>query len=73
MSWELSTNLVGPGLEGGESSRPKLLAIVRRSSVWIEWWWKLGSQSLSLMLKSPIMTIVFSRSLILLRKTWRAD
>ena len=32
-SRRLSANLVGPGFEGGESSRPKLSAIVMRSSV----------------------------------------
>ena len=34
----LSANLVGPGLEGGGSSSPRLSAMVSRSSVWIEWY-----------------------------------
>jgi len=34
----LSTNLVEPGFRGGESSRPRLSVIVRRSSVCMEWW-----------------------------------
>jgi len=33
----LSVNLVGPGLDGGDSSRPRLSAIVSKSSVCIEW------------------------------------
>ena len=33
VSHGLSANLVGPGFEGKESSRPKLSAIVIRSSV----------------------------------------
>jgi len=32
----LSANLVGPGFKEGESSRPKLSAIVMRSLVWEE-------------------------------------
>ena len=32
----LSANLVGPGFEEGDSSRPRLSAIVMRSSVWKE-------------------------------------
>ena len=32
----LSVNLVGPGFKDGESSRPRLSAIVIRFSVWIE-------------------------------------
>jgi len=39
----LSASLVGPRFEGGESLRPTLSAIVIRSSVRIEWLWKLGS------------------------------
>ena len=33
----LSANLVGPGLDGGDSSRPRLSVIVSKSSVYIEW------------------------------------
>jgi len=33
VSYRLSANLVGPGFEGGDSSRPKLSVIVMRSSV----------------------------------------
>jgi len=33
VSHGLSANLVGPGFEGGDSSRPRLSAIVMRSSV----------------------------------------
>ena len=58
VSCGLSTNLVGPGLRGGDSSRPRLSAIVMRSSVWEEWCLKWGSQSLSLMLKSPVRMII---------------
>lgn len=32
----LSMNLVGPGLEGKDSSNPKLSAKMRRLSVWLE-------------------------------------
>jgi len=60
-SYVLSTNLVKPGFRGGESSRPRLSVIVRRSSVCMEWWQKLGSQSLSLILKLPITIIILSR------------
>jgi len=35
-SQELSMNLVGPGFRGGESPRPRLLAMVIRFLVWIE-------------------------------------
>ena len=35
-SWELSAYLVGPGFRGGENSRPRLSAMVSRSSVCIE-------------------------------------
>ena len=50
----LSANLVGPGFKEGESSRPKLSAIVMRSLVWEEWCWKLGFQLLSFILKSLV-------------------
>ena len=39
----LSENLVGPRFRGRESSRPRLLVMVRKSSVCMEWWQKLGS------------------------------
>ena len=35
--WGLSANLMGPGFDGGESSRPRLLTIVMRSSMWMKW------------------------------------
>jgi len=60
----LSAYLVGPGFRGGESSRPRLSVMVRRSLVWVEWCQKLGSQSLSLMLKLPVMIIIPSRLMI---------
>jgi len=68
----LSANLVGPGFEGGDSSRPRLSAIVMRSSVWEEWCLKLGSQSLSLMLKSPVKIIVLSMFVMFSRRAQRA-
>ena len=37
-SRRLSANLVGPGLEGGDRSRPKLSAKVISSVVWV--WWR---------------------------------
>jgi len=52
ISYGLSANLVGLGLRGEDSLRPRLSTIVMRSSVWEEWCLKLGSQSLSLMLMS---------------------
>jgi len=36
VSYGLSANLVGPGLRGGERSKPRLLAKVTKSLVWIE-------------------------------------
>ena len=64
----LSTYLVGPGFEGENNSKPKLSAIVMRSSVWIKWWWKFRSQSLSLMLKPPVMiTVLLMFSMLLQR------
>ena len=68
----LSTYFVGPGFTGGESSRLRLSAIAKRSLVWVEWWWKLGSQSLSLMLKSPVISTVLPRLATLLWRAWRA-
>lgn len=39
-SHRLSVNLVGPRFKGWDNSRPKLSAIVMRSSVCMEWWWE---------------------------------
>ena len=54
ISHGLSANLVELGFKGEDISRPKLSVIVMRSLVWEKWCLKLGSQSLSLMLKSLI-------------------
>ena len=36
-SWELSMNIVGPRFDRGDNSRPRLSAMVNKSSVCIEW------------------------------------
>ena len=54
-SFLLLAYLVGIHWMEEERSSPKLSAIVSRLSECSEWWEKKGSQSLSLMLKSPIM------------------
>ena len=67
-SWSLLEYLVGKSSVGLESSNWKESAILKRISLWVEWYGKSGSQKLFLMLKSPVMirtllilTSVFSR------------
>ena len=57
VSHGLSANLVGPEFDGGESLRPKLSAIVMRSSVWEEWCLKLGP-SRCLLCWSPLLGLL---------------
>ena len=71
-SYGLSVNLVGPGLVGEENSSPRLSAKMKKLLVWMEWWWKFRSQSLSLMLKLPVIMIVLFRLTIFWLRNWRA-
>ena len=54
-SWSLLEYLVVKNSAGLEISNWKESAILKRVSLWAEWYGKLGVQKLSLMLKSPVM------------------
>ena len=54
-SWSLLEYLVGKNLVGLESSNWKESAILKRMSLWVEWYGKSRSQKLFLMLKFSVM------------------
>ena len=54
----LSENLVGTFSRGLKMFKEKESAMSKRESLWLEWNGKLGSQILSLMLKSPVMMMI---------------
>jgi len=56
--------LVEKNSVGLESSSWKELVILKRVSLWEEQYGKLGSQKLSLMLKSPVMMRTLLRSML---------
>ena len=54
-SWSLLEYLVEKNLVGLESSNWKESAILKRMSLWVEWYGKSRSQKLFLMLKFSVM------------------
>ena len=54
-SWSLLEYLVGKNSVGLESSNWKESAILKRMSLWVEWYGKSKSQKLFLMLKFSVM------------------
>ena len=72
-SWLLSEYLVGKNSVGLEIFNWKESAILKRVSLWREWYWKLGSQRQSLMLKLPIIMRTLLRSTSVSLRYFKAD
>ena len=57
---DTSEYLVGQGLVAVDKVKLNELAIINKSSLIVEWWGKVGSHKLSLILKSPVMIRMLS-------------
>ena len=69
----LLENLVGMFLIGLEIFKEKKSAMSKSESLWHEWNRKLGSQILSLMLKSPVIIITLGILTLVSFKYFKAD